>query len=329
MNKTLPALGGLLMAAFLLHAQVPSTDIPGEPTLPTDKPTGTPVARYSADGAPPLNEKDMRGVIDFVESDGKSIVHFANENVEKGFKPPTTNVKKQGQSNENNGTTEITAKVGAFDQNNHVAVFTTEVYVENPQFTVNCDKLTAYMHVNEVKMEEREETAKARAAAKAVGVNPEPGKPNIPATPRPAPKATPIPRGAKVKIDDGATSKNASQAERDAVVTPAKVAVKSSGGLEEAVCEGSVVVIQDKIDPDGTVTRNIGHGRKAVYYADSGDICLLGSPDVQQGVNTCVAMEDSCVIILNRDGHMTANGLHRTIIKDSSQDTNNANNAQE
>lgn len=329
MKKFSTTLAGLLFAALTLQAQVPTTDTPLEPTLPGTQPSGTPVARPSADGAPPLTEKDMRKVIDFVENDGKPLVHFANENVEKGFKPPTTNVKKQGQDNENNGTTEITAKVGAFDQNNRVAVFTTEVYVENPQFTVNCDKLTAYMHVNEVKQEAKEENAKARAAAKAAGVGPEPGKPNVPATPKPAPKATPIPKGAKVKIDDNATSKNASQQERDAFTAPPKAPVKSSGGLEEAVCEGSVIVIQDKIDPDGTVTRNIGHGRKAVYYADTGDICLLGSPDVQQGVNTCVAMEDSCVIILNRDGHMTANGLHRTIIKDSSQDTNNANNANE
>ena len=58
--------------------------------------------------------------------------------------PPKT--AKAGDGGNGNGATEITAWEGDFDQKAHLAIFLKEVFVENPDFTVNCDKLTAYLH---------------------------------------------------------------------------------------------------------------------------------------------------------------------------------------
>ena len=49
------------------------------------------------------------------------------------------------------GQTEITSEEGAFDQKTHEAIFTIKVFVRNPDFTLTCDKLTAYMKHDEDK----------------------------------------------------------------------------------------------------------------------------------------------------------------------------------
>jgi len=95
------------------------------------------------------------------------------------------------------------------------------------------------------------------------------------------------------------------------------------GGLDKALAEadpGKVcTVVQEKKEADGSVSRSIGHGKKVHYDANSGDITLYGHPDTQQGVNTCVATDDSTIMILNRDGHMRVTGPHKTVIKDQSE----------
>src|SRR5258707_436854 len=51
-----------------------------------------------------------------------------------------------------------------------------------------------------------------------------------------------------------------------------------SGGLEKADAEadaGNIVTVsQDKKEVDGTITKSIGHGKKAHYDATTGDIIL-------------------------------------------------------
>jgi lipopolysaccharide export system protein LptA len=93
------------------------------------------------------------------------------------------------------------------------------------------------------------------------------------------------------------------------------------GGLDHAVAEGSVVITQDKLESDGTTTRNIGRGRQATYDSNTGNIVLTGMPQVQQGLNTCVALDDGTVMTLNREGKMKVTGAHKMVIKDSGSDS--------
>jgi lipopolysaccharide export system protein LptA len=93
------------------------------------------------------------------------------------------------------------------------------------------------------------------------------------------------------------------------------------GGLERAVAEANpgrqVIITQDKIEADGTLTKNIGKADKANYDAQTGDVILTGSPSVQQGINLCVATDPSTIMTLNRNGRMRVEGPHRTVIKDT------------
>jgi lipopolysaccharide export system protein LptA len=95
----------------------------------------------------------------------------------------------------------------------------------------------------------------------------------------------------------------------------------SGGGLDHAIADanpGNIVVItQDKIEADGSISKNIGKGRRATYDAKTGDVVLTGNPSVQQGNNLCEALNDSTVMTLNRDGRMKADGPTKVVIKDS------------
>ncbi len=101
---------------------------------------------------------------------------------------------------------------------------------------------------------------------------------------------------------------------------PKSASKKKSGGLDKAIAEadpGSVVTVtQEKEEADGSMSHSIGHGRKVVFDSVTGDITLTGRPDVKQGINTCVATDDSTIMILNRDGHMRVTGPHKTVISD-------------
>ncbi len=169
------------------------------------------------------------------------------------------------------GPTVITAVEGAtFDQKTHQAVFIGQVVVNDPEFNVTCDKLTAFL---------KHEEAKA------------PGD-------KPKPPADPPPSAA-----------------------PGKTGKDDKGGkLDHALAEGHVIITQDKVEADGTITHNIGHGEQATYDSASGDIVLIGMPQVEQGINTCIALEKTTKIVLNRDGKMRVFGPHKTVIKDASSD---------
>lgn len=96
---------------------------------------------------------------------------------------------------------------------------------------------------------------------------------------------------------------------------------EKGGGLDHAVADanpGNVVLItQQKLGDDGSITKNVGKGRRATYDAKTGDVVLTGMPSVQQGINLCVAQDESTVMTLNRDGRMKVVGPHTTTIKDS------------
>jgi lipopolysaccharide export system protein LptA len=208
-----------------------------------------------------------------------------------GAAPGTPGAKEQDQ-------TEITAKEATFDSKTHQAVFIKDVVVVNPQFTVTADKVTAFM--------KQSDNPAIPGAAPAAGATPA-------ATPAAAAKAGGPAASAKSAKKGGASTAAAGDA-------PEK---GKSGGLERAIAEGNVVITQDKTDEDGNVTHSVGHGRKAVYEAATGDITLTGHPDVAQGINSLEATEDSTIIILNREGRMKAIGPHKSIIRDTGSDANN------
>lgn len=166
-------------------------------------------------------------------------------------KAPKAEKKAKGQ-------TEITSLEATFDQRSRQAVFIGNVVVTDPEFSVNCDRLTAIL-----------KNTKKDAAAGDTANAPE----------------------------------------------------EKGGGLERAIAEAAagkeVVIIQDKLESDGSITKNVGRGRKATYDAKTGDIVLSGSPSVQQGINLCVATSDETVMTLNRNGYNRVEGPNKTVIKDT------------
>ena len=88
-------------------------------------------------------------------------------------------------------------------------------------------------------------------------------------------------------------------------------------GLDKALAEGNVVITQDKVDEEGKVTHNVGHGKTAFYESSTGNVTLKGKPDVQQGINTCVSLSEDTIIIMNRDGHFHSIGPTKNIIREA------------
>jgi len=187
---------------------------------------------------------------------------------------PLAAKKNEESAKKPKGQTEITALEATFDQKTREAVFLGEVFVKDPEFSVNCDRLTAYLK-------------KVKASGERPAASPPPANP-APGSARPGEDA-------------------------------------KGGGLDRAVAEASagnvVVITQDKLETDGSVSQNIGKGRKATYDATSGNIVLTGMPSVQSGINLVVATDESTVMILNRNGKMKVDGPHRSVIKDTSSET--------
>jgi lipopolysaccharide export system protein LptA len=96
---------------------------------------------------------------------------------------------------------------------------------------------------------------------------------------------------------------------------------KKGGGLDHAIAittsDRRVIITQDKVEADGSITHGLGHADQATYDAVTGNIVLTGNPDVTQGVNRCIALAPETIMTLNRDGHMTAKGPTRTVIVDT------------
>lgn len=166
-----------------------------------------------------------------------------------------------------------------FDGKAATAVFIKDVKIVDPQFTLTADKLTAYL--------------KKPSKTPAVPAIPGAGTP----TPEPTATATPAPKApAQGKAESGGAS-----------------------GLEKAVAEGHVVIIQERTDDKGEVVRYIGRATKAEYVAEKGEMTLSGWPQIQQGFNNQVATEESTVMVMDRDGHLHTKGSSMTVIKSDSK----------
>lgn len=99
-------------------------------------------------------------------------------------------------------------------------------------------------------------------------------------------------------------------------------------GLEKAIAEGHVGVVRGKPDPKGgPPSKAVGLAEKAVYTSSDGNVILTGSPRVQQGLDTHVAMSPETVMVLNQDGNLTTRGPSRTEIRQDSKKNKNENSA--
>lgn len=214
-----------------------------------------PLLAGRAQSPKPLTEGDLFKKTDAINGDllnTKPLTLF-------GDKPPAGKEKAANQ-------TEITADNAEFNNRTHIAIFTGAVLVVNPDFNLNCDKLTAYLKHDE----------KAAADAK----------------PKP---------GAEVVL-----------------------AVKSKGGLEKAIAEMAngekVVITQEKKEADGTISRSIGKAERAEYNAMTGEMVLIGWPEVTQGFNSSKATEEGTRMIMKREGTMRTIGRSKVIIQDNSNE---------
>jgi lipopolysaccharide export system protein LptA len=221
-------------------------------------------------GTSPRSENDLLKTLDSIGAGSQPRKPLTLEGTPLDPKNSKTEKKAKGQ-------TEITALEATFDRAKNEAVFIGDVIVKDPEFTVACDRLIAYM--------------KKQSEGEKGGAN------SVPAA-KPSPAADPPPSA------EGA-----------------KEAKPKGGGLDRAIAEGNpgkmIEITQDKIEADGSITKSVGIARKATYDAKTGDIVLVGSPSVQQGINLCVATSEETIMILNRNGKMRAVGPHRTILKES------------
>lgn len=120
---------------------------------------------------------------------------------------------------------------------------------------------------------------------------------------KPAPKSSPAAGGGR------------------AGASPSPAAAGRGSGLERAIAEGHVVIIQEKAATDGgQPQRNVGKAQRADYNATTGDIVLSGMPEVSQGINTQIATSPETTMTMNRDNKvMKTRGPSKTVIQDSSQ----------
>ena len=85
-------------------------------------------------------------------------------------------------------------------------------------------------------------------------------------------------------------------------------------GIERAVAEGNVVIVQRTPKDEGAV----GRAQRAEYIPSTGKATLSGSPQIQQGINRHIATSPGTRMILHRDGRASTVGPSRTVITDSS-----------
>ena len=146
--------------------------------------------------------------------------------------------------------TEITANNAEFNNKTHIAIFTGEVIVVNPDFNVNCDKLTAYLKHDD----------KPAAA------------PN--ATPKPA---TPAPEpGAPAKAKGGGLEKAIAEMNPGGKVIITQDKKEADGSITHAIGKGEKAVY-DAVSGNITLTGSpeIRQGISRVVPAEDGVTLIL------------------------------------------------------
>lgn len=93
--------------------------------------------------------------------------------------------------------------------------------------------------------------------------------------------------------------------------------IGAPSGLEKAVAEGRVVILQEKKNEKGQTEKNVGRAEKVVYEAATGNITLIGWPKVEQNLNTITSEEESTVMVMNKNGKVEVQGKSKTVLRDS------------
>jgi lipopolysaccharide transport protein LptA len=91
--------------------------------------------------------------------------------------------------------------------------------------------------------------------------------------------------------------------------------VKERNAIDHAVAEGHVVIVQQSENPSEKGA--IGKARQAVYVPSTGEITLIGWPEVQQGINRHIATDPGTRMILNSNGRASTQGASKTVITDT------------
>jgi lipopolysaccharide transport protein LptA len=87
-------------------------------------------------------------------------------------------------------------------------------------------------------------------------------------------------------------------------------------GLEKAIAEGNVGVVQERPAENGApAVRSVGRADRAVYTAGDGNVELTGTPRVQSGLNMHVATSPDTVMLINQNGTLTTKGPSRTELR--------------
>jgi lipopolysaccharide transport protein LptA len=97
---------------------------------------------------------------------------------------------------------------------------------------------------------------------------------------------------------------------------------KAQGGLDRAEAEGNVVIVNEKPGTDnaGKAVTSRGKAQRAIYAPKTGEVTLIGWPQIEQGMNLHLAADPSTRMILNNDGRMRTIGRSKTVIKDTEKE---------
>lgn len=94
----------------------------------------------------------------------------------------------------------------------------------------------------------------------------------------------------------------------------------TSGGIERAIAEGGVEIVQippPNATPAEDNQRVTGRAERVTFEPKSGVVVLSGSPVVRRGVNEHIATAASTTMTLTRDGGLRTNGPSKTVIRDT------------
>ena len=97
---------------------------------------------------------------------------------------------------------------------------------------------------------------------------------------------------------------------------PGPVDKGSGGGIDHAIAEGHVIIIQERTATaeGGETKRSVGRADTATFDNKTGDMVLRGMPSVEQNGNTHVATSRETVMTLRRDNSLLTVGPSRTLI---------------
>jgi lipopolysaccharide export system protein LptA len=120
-----------------------------------------------------------------------------------------------------------------------------------------------------------------------------------------SPKKTVAPGG-----EEGVSAKPNEEASKGALELQ-----QSGGGLESAEAEGNVEIVQERVNPEGKMERNVIRARKAVYVSATETMTLTGWPQVLQAHNGNMlkALREDTVMVLNKSGDVDVHGPAKSV----------------